>query len=159
MLFRFHSIAATASLAFVLLTQGNASAGFLVESGSRVNEDRVNGFRAEQENAWLAIGEGAGAGSGSSIADEHDENDLSLARGWISRFLTQSAAHFGRLGCSAPGGMTSSNGDTGGQANPVYVLTSLMRPAGAQISMWLQIEGAPRRPPPLGSSILQPPRA
>jgi hypothetical protein len=143
MSFRSLSITAAASFVLVLLSQENVHAGFLVEHG----------------DAWHAVGDGVGSGPTSPESNsERDAEALGLAK-VLSHYLPRDAAQFGRIGCSAPGGMSSSSGDTTGHSGPVLLVGSLVRLSGVQRSMWLQLEGSPRLPPPLGTMILQPPRA
>jgi hypothetical protein len=137
------TITAIASFALVFLNQGKAEAGFLVE----------------HDNAWHSVGDNVGSGPISSETSESHRSGAHALVEFLSQFLTRDAAQFGRIGCSTPGGMSSSASDSAGQAGSVFLTVSLVRLSGAQCSMLLGIEGSPRLPPPLATMILQPPRA
>lgn len=140
---RLTTIALATACAAFLCNQGNASAGFMVEHG----------------DAWHAVGDDVASGSTAPEGNETRKASSSELTRFYAQFLIGDPAHFGRLGCNAPGGMSSSSSDSASQSATMFLAATTERQSPVQNASWLRIEGAPSLPPPLATTILQPPRA
>jgi hypothetical protein len=140
---RSFTLAATASLAIAFLSQESVEAGFLVAHG----------------DAWHSVGDDVGSGPTAPETNRDEKAKSSAIVGLLSRYLTQDAAHFGRIGCSAPGGMSNSPTESSGLAGPMFLVGSrVFMVDDVQSSIWVRMEEMARPPQPLSTGILRPPR-
>lgn len=140
---RFTTIAIATACAAFLCNQGNASAGFMVEHG----------------DAWHAVGDDVTSGSTAPEGNTTQKTSSSELTRFHAQFLIGDPAQFGRLGCNLPGGMSSTSNDSVSQSTTMFLAATTEKQSQVENASWLRIEGAPRLPPPLATTILQPPRA
>lgn len=126
------------SLAFLLVSQKDANAGFV----------------CAHDDAWHSLNSGSTTGAGprafdsAPTTDEERERDSHrLASNSILASLT-----------GATGGMSTSSTDVRPQASPVGSVAPPVGLTGLQCEAWVWVEGHPRLPSARETAILDPPR-